>query len=114
MPRSFDFLTAASQGSGRFWLQVSGIALALLNGVAIFLYVAPPGGSRAELTREAQQIRYEILATRSQTTRLKTVSQNVQLGGSQAADFEAKYFLPKRTAYAAIISEVQRMAKASG
>jgi Tfp pilus assembly protein PilO len=114
MPRSFDFLTNAAQGGTRFRLQVSGIALAVLNGVALFLYVDPPGGSRAELTRQAQQLRYEMLASRGQTARLKTVSQNVQLGSSQGTQFESKYFLPKRTAYAAVIAEVQRMAKASG
>lgn len=113
MPRSFDFLSNGQRGA-RFWLQVSGVTLAVLNGIALFLYFDPPGGSRAELAREAQQLRYEIFTTRNQTGKLKTVSQNVQLGGSQAGQFESKYFLPKRTAYGAVIAEVQRMAKASG
>jgi Tfp pilus assembly protein PilO len=38
----------------------------------------------------------------------------VQLGRTEGLAFEWKYFLPKRTAYAAVISEVQRMATESG
>ncbi|MBV8817636.1 MAG: hypothetical protein JO022_04710, partial [Acidobacteriaceae bacterium] len=42
------------------------------------------------------------------------VANKVQVGSTQSNDFEAKYFLPKRLAYAALIAEIQRMAKASG
>jgi Tfp pilus assembly protein PilO len=115
MPRNFDsVVSAASQRGVRFWLQSSGIVLAILNGIALFLYFAPPGGSRAKLTQESQQIRNQIAAARARSVRLKNVSEKVQLGSGQSADFEAKYFIPKRTAYGSVISEIQRMAKNSG
>lgn len=115
MPRSFDwFPSGGSRGGPRFWLQVIGGVLALLNGVALFFYLAPPGGSRKELTEESVQIRNQIIATRAQSARVRTAAQKVELGNTESSDFESKYFLPKRTAYASLIAELQRMAKASG
>jgi hypothetical protein len=116
MPKSSNSLRGGStvQQGARFWLQLSGIALALLNGVALFLYLAPPGGSRAELAEQNQQIRNEIAAARSQSGRLKRVAEKVEIGSGQSAAFESKYFLPRRIAYKSVISEIQRMAQNSG
>lgn len=98
----------------RFWLQLTGATLALLNGVALFFYLAPPGGSRKELMQEAQQVRNEILLTREKAVRLRSVVAKVQTGNTESSDFETKYFLPKRVAYETVIAELQRMAQASG
>ena len=88
--------------------------LACLNAAALVLYIAPPGGSREQLAAQALQMRNQIAAVRSQAVRLKAVSEKVQLGSTQSAEFESKYFLLKRSAYEAVIAEIQRMAKASG
>jgi len=88
-------------------------ALALLNAVALFLYLAPPGGSRQELTKESQSLKASIAAARRQSVRLKTISEKVQTGGEQAVDFESRFIFPKRLAYESIISEIQRMAQAA-
>jgi Tfp pilus assembly protein PilO len=116
MLRNFEWLFAGGSGmrGARFWLQFTGALLALLNGVALFFYLDPPGGSRRQLSAESLQIRNQIAATRGQTQRLSSVAAKVQLAGTESSDFETKYFLPQRTAYAAVISEIQRMAKASG
>lgn len=98
----------------RFWLQVTGATLALLNGVALFLYLDPPGGSREALIEDSRQVRNEIAAARSKSVRLKTIAGKVELGSSESADFESKFFLPKRVAYEDVIAEIQRMAAASG
>ncbi len=98
----------------RFWLQISSIVLAILNAIALFLYFAPPGGSRADLAQQSEQTRNEIAAARNRAMRLKNVAEKVEIGSSQSADFESKYFLPKRTAYGTVISEIQRMAKYAG
>lgn len=117
MRRNFDWLSSlfgGAQSGPRFWLQWVGIVLALLNGTALYFYLDPPGGSRADLVQEGQQVRNQIAATRTREVRLGTVAQKVQLGSTESADFEAKYFLPKRIAYEAVIAEIQRMAQASG
>jgi len=101
-----------SAGRGpRFWLQTTAITLGVLNALALYLYLAPPGGTRAQLSAESQRLSSSIIATKAQTARLKKISANVQLGGAQARDFEARYILPKRTAYEEILGEIQRMAK---
>ncbi|HEY7303673.1 MAG TPA: hypothetical protein VH601_06155 [Bryobacteraceae bacterium] len=117
MLRNFESLLSKrslGQRGIRFWLQVSCAILAVLNCVALFLYIAPPGGSRSELRAESQQIRSAIAASKTQAVRLKTVSEKVQIGSQQSGVFEAKYFLPKRNAYEAVIEEIQRMVKEAG
>lgn len=97
----------------RFWLQTAVGGLALLNVVALFLYLAPPGGSRSELNAQSRTLRATLAGARSQTTRLKTVSAKVQIGGEQAIRFESQYILPRRSSYESVIGEIQRMAQAA-
>jgi hypothetical protein len=117
MRRNFDWLPAlfnGTQSGPRFWLQIGGIVLALANGIALYFYLDPPGGSRADLLAEGQQVRTQIAVTRRAANRLRNVANKVALGSTQSADFETKYFLPKRLAYEAVIGETQRMAHESG
>jgi hypothetical protein len=117
MLRNFELLLSKrslGQRGIRFWLQVTCVTLAVLNCVALFLYIAPPGGSRAELRAESRQIGSAIAAAKTQAVRLKTVSEKVQVGSQQSGVFEAKYFLLKRNAYEAVIEEIQRMVKEAG
>ncbi len=115
MPRSFNFLPASgTMESPRFWLQTAAAVLAVLNAIALFLYFFPPGGSRRELAEEASQIRAQIASSSRQATRQRAVAQKVQLGSAESTDFMKRYILPKRLAYAAVISEIQRIAKDSG
>lgn len=118
MPRNFEWLSTNGsrlrpQGAG-YWLRVVVGALVLANGVALFLYLDPPGGTRGELMQQSLGIRREIAAARANTARLRTVTANVQLGSGQSSAFESIYFLPRRTAYQRVIGELQRMAAASG
>lgn len=117
MPRNFEWLAGilgGAQRGPRFWLQLTGAVLALFNGIALYLYLDPPGGSRAELIAEGQQVHNQILATRSTAVRLRNVAEKVELGSKESADFETRYFLPKRVAYETVIAEIQRMVQASG
>ncbi len=88
--------------------------LAALNAVALFFYLAPPGGTREELSEQIAQVRRQIVATRGQTTRMRTTAGKVEAGGGQAESFEGQYFLPKRLAYVSVVGEIQRLAKVSG
>ena len=97
----------------RFWLQTVVGILAVSNAVALFLYFDPPGGSRADLTSQSEQLRFSINAAKAQGARLRKVSTQVQLGSQQAVDFQSHYILPKRLAYESIMAEIQRMAQFS-
>jgi hypothetical protein len=117
MPRNFNRLRVngniSREGAG-FWLRGVAGVLVLLNCVALFFYLDPPGGTQRELAQQSSQIRHEIAATRANDVRLKSVTANVQLGNKQSSAFESIYFLPRRTAYQTVIGELQRMAAASG
>ncbi len=116
MPSSFNLRSldmGVSERGARFWLQIGAGTLAVLNAIALFFYLAPPGGSRRELSAQNEQLRSAIAAARLQTNKLKTVSQRVQIGGEQSIDFESRYILPRRQAYDAVLAEVQRMALAA-
>jgi hypothetical protein len=102
-----------TQGS-RFWLRTVVLVLALANAAALLFYIAPPGGTRKELTEQVEQARRQIVSARMGATRLKNVTGKVQSGSAEATAFQAQNFLGKRAAYDAVISEIQRMAKASG
>ena len=104
----------AERRGARFWLRITGVVLALLNGVALFFYLAPPGGSKRELMQESEAVRNQILLTRARTAWLRNVAGKMSIGNTESGDFEARYFLPKRLAYSAIIAEIQRMSKEAG
>jgi Tfp pilus assembly protein PilO len=116
MLKSFSLSGTAGAASGtiQFRLKLACGVLAVLNAVALFLYLFPPGGTREELAQQSVQLRHRITAARLQSRLLETTSAKVQAGSSQAASFQTAYFLPKRTAYEKVIEEIQRMAKASG
>ncbi len=110
----WDFLNLKGVHRGmRFWLQVVLAVLAISNAVALFLYLDPPGGSRAELMSQSQRLQTSINAAKAQAQRLRKVSTQVELGGQQATEFQSRYILPKRLAYESIIAEIQRMAQVS-
>jgi Tfp pilus assembly protein PilO len=117
MPRTFEWFSAngnvPQRGPG-LWLRTAAAILALLNGVALFLYLDPPGGTKRELASESLRVRNEITATQTNAVRLKRVTANVQTGNRQSSTFEEIYFLPRRAAYQRVIGELQRMAAASG
>lgn len=116
MARNFNLgkaREAVTRGGTRFWLLAAGSLLLVANCVALVLYLAPPGGSRAELQQRREQLRTEIAATRTTSARLRNVSGKVQLGSTEADIFENRFFLQERVAYSSVIAELQRMAKAT-
>jgi hypothetical protein len=111
---SWSEATGAAGRAVQFRLKVACGALALLNAVALFFYLVPPGGTREELAQRSTQLRNQTTAARLQSTLLKTTSAKVQAGSGEASSFATTYFLRKRTAYEAVIEELQHLAKISG
>jgi Tfp pilus assembly protein PilO len=59
-------------------------------------------------------MRRAIALHRGATERLKTVSAKVELGGAQTDRFAQTYFLPHRTAFGSLVSELLRMSTTAG
>jgi Tfp pilus assembly protein PilO len=112
MSRLFSWFSETS-GPAR-WLRIALVSLALLNAIAIYLYILPPGGSRRDLVEQDSSIQRNIQIHRVSTERLKSVSAKVQLGGQQTEEFAQQYFLPNRTSFAVLVDELLRMSNASG
>jgi Tfp pilus assembly protein PilO len=112
MTKNFEAVRAARFRPGRILLIAAGV-LAVLNALALYLFVAPPGGSKAELEQTRQELGADIQALKFKNARLQRVASTVQTGGAQAKEFEDRYFLPEREAYATVIAEIHRMAAAA-
>ena len=114
MRRNFNAQALLGVGTGQLKLRLALLVLVLLNLTALYLYIAPPGGSQEDLSAQDRQINNQIAAVNVQGARLKMMANRVESGSNQISDFEKQYFLPKRLAYGAVIEEILRMAKASG
>ncbi len=114
MSKATDWLNINGAGGPAFWLKIAAGVLVLLDAVALFFYIAPPGGSRHQLVEQEDSIRRDIQTHKISTERLKTVSAKVQLGGDQTDQFAHKYFLPNRTAFSTLMGELLRMSSAAG
>lgn len=117
MPRNSERLSIKPDSEklgARLWLRVAVIGLAGLNAIALFFYLDPPGGSRQDLAQQSLAVRNQVIFEQGRTARLSNVAAKVTVGNAQSGDFEMRYFLPKRMAYATVIAEIQRMAKAAG
>jgi Tfp pilus assembly protein PilO len=90
------------------------LGLVVLNLVAAYFYVLPPGGTQKELRAESQNLRIQVRAARATAGRFERVAAKVQSGSVEATDFANRYFLPERTAYASVVAELQQMANVSG
>ncbi len=100
--------------TSRTSLQVGAALLAVLNAFALFAYLAPPGGSRADLEQQSAALRTQIRSMQVSSLRLKSVAAKVQQGSDQDGGFESTYFLPRRLAFERVLSELLRMEAAAG
>jgi hypothetical protein len=118
MRKGFSWLPTAAASLAvsrtRMTLFFAAAGLLLLNLIALFLYLAPPGGTQRELRAESESLKVQLRAARTGTARVESVAAKVQSGSIEASDFGKRYFLRKRLAYDAVLSELQRMAEESG
>lgn len=103
------------EAMSRTRLTLLGVMIALLgfNLGAVYFYLDPPGGTRKELRAQSESLRVQLRTEALKTQRFERVADRVQSGSIEARDFAGHYFLPRRQAYDAVISDLQRMAKES-
>lgn len=116
MPRSFNWPGTSGMATSRtrIVLVATTLGLLALNAVVAYFYVDPPGGTQRELRAESESLKVQLRSAAASTTRFENVAAKVQSGSTEAVDFAKRYFLPKRVAYDAVLTELQRMAKESG
>jgi Tfp pilus assembly protein PilO len=88
--------------------------LAALNVVAGFFYFFPPGGTASELEAALAQTRIQLQRGRTTLDQAKVSVKKVQTARQEQEKFVRGYFMDRRTASSAILTEIGEMAKQAG
>jgi hypothetical protein len=83
--------------------------LVAANLVAGFFVLRPIGGSPDELLQQAMEMRLQIHQQQNALDRMRLLSGKVEIGRGEGDKFMSKYFLPRRTAYSVILSELNQI-----
>src|SRR5215469_15280681 len=120
MPRSFS--RALIGGSGtvktqttrtlRNWRIAIGALLAL-NLAAGVLLIYPPGGTAEQVERELASLQYQARTNRARFEQTRLHVAAVEKGRAEGDSFLNDYFLSRRTAYSALLTELVEAAQQS-
>jgi Tfp pilus assembly protein PilO len=88
-----------------------GVGLLLAaNLVAGYFVLRPIGGSPDELRQQAMEMRVQIHQQQGALDRTRLLAGKVEVGRGEGDKFMTKYFLPRRTAYSVVVSELNEIA----
>lgn len=114
MLRNFDLAKWFDPRAPMAALRLGAAALLVANLIAAYLLVRPIGGSPAELRDELSSLRTQLQQKRGVDGRIKAMAGKVQTGRQQGTQFLNTYFLERRSAYRAVLSELVAAAKDAG
>jgi Tfp pilus assembly protein PilO len=84
--------------------------LVTANLVAGYFVLRPIGGSPEELRQQVTEMRSQIRQQKSALERMRSLAGKVEVGRGEGDKFMSKYFLPRRSAYSVIVSELNEVA----
>jgi Tfp pilus assembly protein PilO len=84
--------------------------LLVANLVAVGLVLFPPGGSAEDLQRQFISLQAQMKTTTAQLAAIREHAAAVDKGRSEGDQFQGVYFLPTRTAYSTLLSDLQTAA----
>ena len=112
MRRNFNFSVWPPNNPGAI-IRLGLAFLLALNLVAGYFVLRPIGGSPEELQQQATEMRAQIVQQKKGLEQTRNLSSKVGIGRDESDRFMAKYFLPRRTAYATIMTELNDIATQS-
>jgi len=112
MPRNFD-LGVWPPNNPRAIIRLGLGMLIAANLVAGYFVIRPIGGSPADLRQQEQEMRTQIHQQQGILDRTKTLAGKIEVGRGEGDKFMNKFFLPRRTAYSTIMSDVNDLASQS-
>ena len=112
MPRNFE-LGVWPPNNPRAIIRLGLGMLIAANLVAGYFVIRPIGGSPADLRQQEQEMRTQIHQQQGILDRTKTLAGKIEIGRGEGDKFMSKYFLPRRTAYSTIMSDVNDLASQS-
>jgi Tfp pilus assembly protein PilO len=112
MRRNFNFSVWPPNNPGAI-IRLGLAFLLALNLVAGYFVLRPIGGSPEELQQQATEMRAQIVQQKKGLEQTRNLSGKIGIGRDESDKFMAKYFLPRRTAYATIMTELNDIATQS-
>ena len=110
MPRNFNLSLQTPAGIARLVIGV----LVVLNLIAAYFVMKPPGGSPDELRAEVRDLTAQLHQTKAILDRTRAYVSKIQAGRQEGDQFLSQYFLPSGRAYSTVLSELLDLAKSSG
>ncbi len=112
MPRNFE-LGVWPPNNPRAIIRLGLGMLIAANLVAGYFVIRPIGGSPSDLRQQEQEMRTQIHQQQGILDRTKTLAGKIEIGRGEGDKFMSKYFLPRRTAYSTIMSDLNELASQS-
>jgi hypothetical protein len=84
--------------------------LAVANLAALYFVIRPIGGSAQDLAQQALDMHSAIRQQQGVLDRTRLLAGKIESGRGQGDKFMSAYFLPRRTAYSTIVSELNDLA----
>ena len=109
MRRNFSFNVWPPNNAGAI-IRLGLAFLVALNLVAGYFVLRPIGGSPEELRQQATEMRAQIAQQQQGLQQTRALAGKIGIGRDESDKFMAKYFLPRRTAYATIMTELNDIA----
>jgi hypothetical protein len=112
MPKNFE-LGVWPPNNPRAIIRLGLGLLIAANLVAGYFVIRPIGGSPADLRQQEKEMRTQIQQQQGILDRTKTLAGKIEVGRGEGDKFMNKFFLPRRTAYSSIMSDLNDLANQS-
>jgi hypothetical protein len=109
MPRNFE-LAVWPPNNPRSIIRLGLGVLVAANLVAGYFVLRPLGGSPADLRQQEQELRAQIHQQQNILDRTKILAGKIEIGRGEGDKFMDKFFLPRRTAYSTIMTDLNDLA----
>jgi hypothetical protein len=109
MPKNFE-LGVWPPNNPRSIIRLGLGLLIAANLVAGYFVIRPIGGSPADLRQQEREMRTQIQQQQGILDRTKALAAKIEIGRGEGDKFMNKYFLPRRTAYSTIMSDLNDLA----
>src|SRR5947209_4097478 len=107
MRKSFRIWPPNEPGPIMRW---AAVVLLAANLVAGYFVLRPIGGSPEDLRNQVADLRIQLRQRQTTLERTRLFANKIEAGRSEADDFMDDYFLPRRTAYSAVLTELTKAA----
>ena len=109
MPRNSNFNVWPPNNPGAI-IRLSVAVLLTANLVAGYFVIRPVGGSPQELRQQVKDMTAQIGQQQGVLNRTRALAGKIEVGRAEGDKFTSRFFLPRRTAYSTIISELNDLA----